>query len=1509
MRRRSILKWIVLTALSLAVVFMISTFVHDETVAAQTEAAPDAGSLQFIDKDGKPVDCPLKHTEVKAAVSGFLSRVTVTQDFENTAEQKVEAVYKFPLPQAAAVDDLTMLIGARTVKGKIMRRQEAQQAYAAAKQLGKVASLLNQERPNIFTQYVANIMPGERIRIIISYVETLKYEDGAYEWSFPMVVAPRYIPAADSQQETPAADADQKTDASVVNPTYTRPDTRAGHDISLEIDLDAGVPIVGVNSESHETEVQQINERRAVVRLKDRTTIPNKDFLLTYRVAGDTINDAVLTHRSERGGFFTLILQPPQRVAAEDVMPKELVFVLDTSGSMSGFPLVKAVETAELALNNLYPHDTFNLITFSGDTSFLFPEPVPATPENLEKAKQFLYGYGNGDGGTEMMKAVKAALMPTKFLDHIRIVCFMTDGQVGDDQKILAEVQKYSNARVFAMGFGSSPNRYLLDKMAEYGRGEVEYISEAGDTSAVARRFNERIRNPLLTDISIDWSNLPVTDVYPKRIPDLFGVKPLIFSGRYSGGAQGSIRLKGKMAGQDFVRDIPVELPQVKADHDVLATLWGRRKIDELTSEELAINGDQSKLDKKHEEIVQLGVDFRLMTQYTSFVAVDEDVSTGEGDPIRVNVEALPGTTLGLAYTVCVLTDSAQTSAGCAVGTQNISTRVIQELPLQGRSFISLVMLSPGSIAGSNFPRISVNGQRPTSNELKIDGVNANFGIAPGGESPGASASGNMPAFTASGGANGLSALAATQEVSIQSSAMEAEYGRVSGAQVNVVTHAGTNAFHGSLFHFFGNDALDASDWFANSRDLKQPPKKLNTFGGTFGGPIKRDKTFFFASYEGMRLRQPMVGITDVPSLASRAGATAATRPFLDVFPVPNSASRPDGFAEFAASFANPARHDAGSFNVDNSFNAKTMLHGRYSFADSDATLRGANGFSLNTLNHIQSRSQMLTGSMTHTLSSTTILDFRANYSRSRVNGSYLLDNFGSALVPDGPFPTTGFSFDLNSRNAAWMFGDEQSNLQRQFNITGSVVNVRGTHQLKYGGDYRRLSPSIDLRASELNALFDDIDSATSGVATRVNILRFGEPQNPVFHNLSLFAQDEWRTTPRLTLNYGVRWELAPPPSTDGHAFAVDQVNDPTTLKLAEAGSSLWKTRFLNFAPRAGAAYQIFDKSGSELLLRGSAGIAYDLGQDRSGDIFASSIPFVSGGSEFNAPFPIFFLPNTNNNDLPLLAFDPGLKTPYVINWNVSLQEGMGSNQAISATYLGSSGKRLLYTETLLDQNPNFNFLRVTTNRGKSDYDALQLKFERRVTNQLGALVSYTLSHSRDNVTEDSARRVIMTGFDLRSSDFDVRHQLTGFATYGLPTPMRTGIGNKMFRNWAVDSTFNARSARPLRFVSMIPTSFGVAYQERDFSQRGFPLYQVDMALRRQFNFSEEVALQIQADAFNVFNHPNFEDPLGNDLVLGTPFVGQSASMSGRSLSGGGFPSFYSFGGPRTVRLSVKLVF
>ena len=1500
MRRRSILKWIVLTALSLTVVFMLSTIVHDETVAAasQQNQTPTQGSLQVLDKDGKPAGaCPLKHTDVKAQVSGFLNRVTVTQEFENNFPNKIEAVYTFPLPQAAAVDDLTMVIGERVVKGKIMRREDAQAAYSAAKQTGRIASLLNQEQANVFTQQVANIMPGQGVRITISYVETLQYEDGSYEWTFPMVVAPRYVPDSASEQGAPAAN------NQTISPANAPDGMRAGHDISLEIDLDAGVPIVAVNSQSHETEVQQLNEKHAVVRLKDRATIPNKDFLLTYRVAGENINDAVLTHRSERGGFFTLILQPPQRVEVETVMPKELVFVLDTSGSMSGFPIEKAKETMDLALSTLNPHDTFNLITFAGDTAILFDEPVPATRQNLAKAKKFLASQ-QGDGGTEMMKAIKAALDPSDSQQHMRIACFLTDGQVSNEAEIIAEVQKHPNARVFAMGFGPAPNRYLLDKMSQYGRGEVNYISEVGNTSAVARVFNDRVRSPLLTDISIEWSDLPVTEIYPKRIPDLFSARPLVISGRYTKGGKGSIWLKGKMAGQDFVREIPVELPETETDHDVLASLWARRRIDDLVGEESTNAGNQPALDQAREEITQLGLEFKLMTQYTSFVAIDEVVFTGPEDSVRVEVPPQPGTVAGLVSYVTVTGTSCSVQVSSLPQSGSITSRSIQNLPLQGRSAIGLYVLAPGVLPNStNTGLYYVNGQRSTSNSFVLDGISANFGIAPGGESPGTSASGNMPALTASGGANSITTLEATSEVNLQTPTAQPEYGRVAGGQMELAARRGTNSFHGSLFHFFGNDALDANDWFANSRDLKQPAKKLNFFGGTFGGPITKDKTFFFASYEGMRLRQPMVGITDVPSIASRTGATAAMQPFLNLFPVPNSASRPDGFAEFAASFANPARHDVGSINIDHLLNANTTLHGRYSFADSDATLRAPNGLSLNTLNRIQNRSQMITGSLTHTLSSNTVLDVRANYSRARVSGAYFLDDFGGAVLPGAPFPTSAFSFDLNSRNAAWMFGDEQSNLQRQFNLASTVAHLDGKHSLKFGGDYRRLSPSIDLRASELNAFFDGVDQASTGIATRVNLLRFGGPQNPVFHNLSLFAQDEWRMTSRFVLTYGARWELAPPPSTDGQAFAVDQVNDPNTLKLAESGSSLWKTRFLNFAPRAGVGYAITD----DFVLRGGAGILYDLGQDRSGDIFANSIPFVAGGAVFNSPFPA--LPNTSSHDLPLMAFDPLLKVPYVINWNVSLQKGLGSRQSISVTYLGSSGKRLLNTETFLGQNPDFNFLRITTNRGQSDYRALQLKFERSFTNHFGALVSYTLSQSMDNVIEDSARRVLMTVFDRVPSDFDVRHQLTGFATYELPAPLRSGIGNKLFRNWAVDSIFNARSAKPLKFVSMMPTSFGVAYLQEDVSQRGFPLYQVDTALRRKFNFTEQFGLQIQADAFNVFNHPNFEDPIGNDLVLGSALAGQSASLSGRSLSSGGFPSFYGFGGPRTMRISVKLIF
>jgi Ca-activated chloride channel family protein len=642
MRRSFFLKSFLLATAAVAAMFGLHALSGSGgLVSGQNVATP--GSLQVVDPSGKPkAVCPLKHTDVKAQISGFLSRVVVTQEFENPFKEKIEAVYTFPLPQNAAVDDMTMIVGNRTVRGKILRREEAEAVYEAAKTNGQTASLLNQERPNIFTQSVANILPGEKIKITISYVETLKYENGSYEFVFPMVVGPRYVPggAAGASQANSgngfAPNTDRVPDGSRITPRPVPAGMRVGHDISLDVTLDAGVPIDALDSKTHDVNVDRPDDRRARVRLKDEDTIPNKDFVLRFDVAGKKIEDALLTHSAGTGGYFTFILQPPERVTAEDVTPKELVFVLDTSGSMSGFPIEKAKETMKLALDNLYPYDTFNLITFAGDTHILFPEPVPATKENLQKAQAFLETR-QGSGGTEMMKAIRASLDPSDAQGHVRIVCFMTDGYVGNDMEIIGEVQKHPNARVFSFGIGSSVNRFLLDGMSRYGRGEVEYVALNDDGSAAARRFYERVRSPLLTDISIDWNGLPVADVYPKAVPDLFSAKPVTITGRYTGSGRGAIRLKGKLAGRDFVREIPVDFSNSQ-QRDVLATLWARTRVDDLMSQDFKGAQAGNMQDDVKQAITQLGLDYRLMTQFTSFVAVEEMIVTDGGKPRRIDV-------------------------------------------------------------------------------------------------------------------------------------------------------------------------------------------------------------------------------------------------------------------------------------------------------------------------------------------------------------------------------------------------------------------------------------------------------------------------------------------------------------------------------------------------------------------------------------------------------------------------------------------------------------------------------------------------------------------------------------------------------------------------------------------------------------------------------------------------------------------------------------------------------
>jgi Ca-activated chloride channel homolog len=608
--------------------------------AAALPISAATGSLVGLDNRGEVTgECPLKHTDVKAEITGFLARVTVTQEFENTAPDKIEAVYTFPLSAKSAVDDMTMHIGDRVVKGTIKKREEARAIYEAARDKGHLASLLDQERPNIFTQSVANIMPGAKVKITISYVELIQYEHGAYDFRFPMVVAPRYISGRAIGKDGGgwSPDTHRVPDASRITPHVAPPGTRAGHDISVEVKIDAGVPVENLQSPTHDVAVDKPGASQAVVRLKDKAVIPNKDFLLKYAVAGQRIDDAVLAHRGSKGGFFTLILQPPARVPVATVTPRELVFVLDTSGSMSGFPIEKAKEAMKLAIDGLREQDTFNLITFAGDTHILFPEPVRATPENLRRAQVFLRTR-SGSGGTEMMKAIRASLEGSDQAGHVRVVCFMTDGEVGNDMEIISEVQRHPNARVFAFGIGSSVNHFLLDKMAQYGRGEVDYVGLNDDGSTAARRFHERIDSPVLTDIAIDWNGIAVSDVYPARVPDLFAAKPVVVYGRYAGPARGSIRLRGKVAGKDFSREVKVDLPAAEPKHDVLATLWARTRVDDLMGQDYYNLQRGTTRDDIRKQITDLGLQFRLMTQFTSFVAVEEMTVTEGGKPRRVEV-------------------------------------------------------------------------------------------------------------------------------------------------------------------------------------------------------------------------------------------------------------------------------------------------------------------------------------------------------------------------------------------------------------------------------------------------------------------------------------------------------------------------------------------------------------------------------------------------------------------------------------------------------------------------------------------------------------------------------------------------------------------------------------------------------------------------------------------------------------------------------------------------------
>jgi Ca-activated chloride channel family protein len=595
---------------------------------------PGCGAmLAKLPKEEKEIPLPLKHTDVKGQISGYIATVDVTQQFHNPYDEKIEAVYVFPLPQNAAINEFIMTIGERRIRGIIRERKEAEKIYQQAKRQGHVASLLTQERPNIFTQKVANIEPSKEIDVNIKYFNTLAYVDGWYEFVFPMVVGPRFNPPGFTDGVGAVARGKAGISGQKTEVQYLKPPERSGHDISLAVDVDAGVTIEQLLCTSHVINNSSPARDKRTVKLSSLDSIPNKDFVLRYKVAGKTVKSALVTHRDERGGFFTLMLYPPDNLSYLKRAPMEMIFVLDCSGSMNGKPIAKAKQAITRALKKLQPNDTFQIIRFSNNASQLGPNPVPVTPENIRKGLAYVESL-KGSGGTMMIEGIKAALDFAHDPKRFRLVSFMTDGYIGNETEILAAIhQRLGASRIFSFGVGSSVNRYLLDRMAKLGKGAVAYIGLDNSAGQVVDEFYERTSHPALTDVTIDWGDMQVTDMYPGWIPDLFVGRPVILTGRFKGTSSTTIHVKGKVG--EMIQDIPiaVNLEDSATTHAGIACVWARKKIETL--------GSQAAYDTNPDlpaEIKQVALEYGLMSAYTAFIAVDSSRKTTGDHGITVAV-------------------------------------------------------------------------------------------------------------------------------------------------------------------------------------------------------------------------------------------------------------------------------------------------------------------------------------------------------------------------------------------------------------------------------------------------------------------------------------------------------------------------------------------------------------------------------------------------------------------------------------------------------------------------------------------------------------------------------------------------------------------------------------------------------------------------------------------------------------------------------------------------------
>ncbi|MCW5978328.1 MAG: TonB-dependent receptor [Bryobacteraceae bacterium] len=911
-------------------------------------------------------------------------------------------------------------------------------------------------------------------------------------------------------------------------------------------------------------------------------------------------------------------------------------------------------------------------------------------------------------------------------------------------------------------------------------------------------------------------------------------------------------------------------------------------------------------------------------------------VTLNAAQPVRLDFE-LP---LGSVREVVTITgspppfNSEDASVGAVIGRP-----WIDRLPLNGRGLLSLLEFAPGAVVTpatrGEAGQFTVSGQRPNTNYFIVDGVSANTGIA-GGGLPAQSTGGALPGMTALGSLHGLASLDALEEFRVQTSTATPEFGRLPGAQVALSTRSGSNELRGSLFSYVRHGALDANNWFANRNGLDPPPLRMSDFGASLGGPLKRNRAFFFLAYEGMRLREPFVSRTATPMQGLRDGSPLWAQRLLNLFPLPNGQDLGPGLAEWYGRHDRHGRFNVPSLRLDYAITDRLTVFARYNGAFS------RNEFTSTQVNDLTIQSGSYTVGANLRLSHAAVLDLKVN--RTDVKGRSLWRS--DAAAPDGSCYLTPITQQLLGSAAHCNYllrfsvagvgqavsGAEPDQGQSQWQILPAAQFAVGAHQLRLGYDSRLYAPerrdrsyALSVIAESLNGLLalPDLWIATAAPQSRRSRLT----------EFSTFAQDTWRVHPRLTATFGLRWEYARAPRLggDGSGYAFPDQTE------------IWHTRRTNFAPRAGLAYR--PSSKDTMVVRAGWGLYYVMSPSIATDL-------INGG-----PFSLtqYFNPrNAPFSTLLTYGFAPDLRLPAVHQWSLTVDREIAGRDALSIGYVGSSGTDLLRREfSGVDGSQTF-WLALATNHGQSSYHGLQAQYRRPMARGVQALATYSWAHSIDNSSSDSLLHRVGPGIsapnDRGASDFDVRHSLTLALTFESAARPHGAFAARLLRGWGVDGILRARSGFPitvlnseyslgLGFTNVFrpdlapgqpvwiadPSSPGGRRLNRAAFQltgpldqgnlgrnavRGFGMNQVDLALRREFKFAERRTLEVRLEGFNVLNHPNFADPA---RYLSSPLFGESPSplsfMLGTGSPGSGLTPALQTGGARSLQAALRIRF